>query len=901
MNFDIHSGVKKLSHIFYLLILTVALTVKQPVFAEKESTSVKSVCKDALIANLPDQGKDILSGAIMIARQLHPSDPQVTLYHIFLATMTEVRVNGGPMTYTNPSLLNFLRRHNLLEDFQNFLLNNLGLNRDHLDTLFEKKSDGTLILNTDTQLDHNYKTNFNNYTPDTDTLLTEVTQYEINDFFNDFFLGALLFNNPIRRFFFDRLTVPLTFLEKTLGRLFDKWSGHQTRFLSISTMYLGIERNFFKTFGVPSHQTKIKEEVESIYHENGSSEKLFNSTEITPPADSIIFFDFTNRRASSDFHHLHPSPYFFAHSILHFSNSFRKDDIIKVLEQQTVDDSNRFIKFRINDTDVYGKIIDFFKRNDAHLHPDKYKYQTSLIIESLDGRRYTYDFYKTIDNNDSFLSLTEFTKQEDVFDFIENVKLEDISLSLTSKKFFNLYEEIRDSIGYPIPLNQHTANLSINLFRGLFNLIALNNYLRKYHPRVEVRQISLSDFDEDRHFVSFLNSQGERVPGRLIEINNYSVTVVELNGHRSIIEGEALNTVFQDKSVKLLFHPNTPYAQLEMSGDPAQDAFRKALIAGRFEEDEHFISLDYNGRKLAKVIFWDEDAITLHLHHKGDKDNDSIVTLFLPPFDLRFRELWDNSRFSTAAISREAKEYFERNDHLSDRRNIRVASDEDYQFLSRSTPATEMINGGTVWKEIDFMDPSLRKWMRKATDIIKEKTGITPGPQNLTAAQRIQIYRIFHEDIVPLVENPRKGIEGGYDFYHSLLFYDYILHLEEDDHHNVFRLLGHLLDTKSAVCAELSAFGAVLFSEYGLHTKYMQTSQQMDEIPEIKNVHGHAWIGVQREDGSLEFIDTNGRIFWSTNLRLLRERYPEGLSHLSDDKLLSLSEEYILVTPPSPE
>ena len=29
----------------------------------------------------------------------------------------------------------------------------------------------------------------------------------------------------------------------------------------------------------------------------------------------------------------------------------------------------------------------------------------------------------------------------------------------------------------------------------------------------------------------------------------------------------------------------------------------------------------------------------------------------------------------------------------------------------------------------------------------------------------------------------------------------------------------------------------------------------------IKGDKGHAWIGVQREDGSLEFVDTNGRIF----------------------------------------
>ena len=219
LNFDRQSGVKKIILIVYLLILTVA--VGEPAFAVKESNFAGSICRDALIARLPDQGKDVLSGAIMIAQQLHPLNPQVTLYHIFLAAMTEVHVNGGPITYTNPELLAFLRRHNLLEDFQSFLLSNVGLSYDHLDSLFEKKSDGTLILNwnTDMRFDRNYISDFSNYASDTDRLLTAVTQNEeahLADFPNDFFLYVLKFDNPIRRFFFDRLAEPLSFLGRIL-------------------------------------------------------------------------------------------------------------------------------------------------------------------------------------------------------------------------------------------------------------------------------------------------------------------------------------------------------------------------------------------------------------------------------------------------------------------------------------------------------------------------------------------------------------------------------------------------------------------------------------------------------------------------------------------------------------
>ena len=253
-------------------------------------------------------------------------------------------------------------------------------------------------------------------------------------------------------------------------------------------------------------------------------------------------------------------------------------------------------------------------------------------------------------------------------------------------------------------------------------------------------------------------------------------------------------------------------------------------------------------------------------------------------------------------MSEAAKGYFEHYDRFFSRRNVEVAEDEDYHFLSRSVSTIRGHNN--VEMTIDLTDPSLRRWMRRATDIIKEKTGIIPGPQNLTAAQRIQIYQAFHEDIVPLIESPRHGQEEGYSYFRNLISqngYDYLKFEENGEQRNMFQHLGHILDTKSSVCQELSAFGVVLFSEYGLHTRYMRTSLQMINMVTDENADKHAWIGVQREDGSLEFIDTNSRVFWSTNLRLLRERYQGSLSHLNDDQLLYLSEEYTLVIPPSSE
>ena len=871
----------------YLLILTVTLNVKEPVFATEKSTFAEPVCRDALVASLPDQGKDVLSGAIMIAQRLHPLNSQVTLYHVFLAAMTEVHVDGGPITYTNSELFDFLRRQNLLEDFQNFLLNNLGLSRDRLGSLFDKRSDGTLIFNTDKQFDHNTISNFSNYTPDTDRLLTEVTQKieaGVREFSNDFFISVLKFDNPIRRFFFER----------TPGRELD--------------------------------DQKRTKEIESMYRGTTS---FFDEFKETIPANPIIAFDFINRKmAFRSNNYRNPSPYFSAHDLSlypSFLDVDRHEEFRRTLEQQqALNDSNRFIRFFKKDGGyVYGKIVSFVE--------DK----TSLIVESLDGQRYTYDVKRANRTEGDF-------EHEDVirlFDFLymkrDGIRLRDtfdsmysfsdVSVSITSKKLFDMYEDIRELIGYPMPLNQHTPNLSVNLFRGLFNLIALNHYLKEHYPELEVKQVSLNDFDENRHFVSFLNLQDERVPGKLIEVNKDSVIVEDLNGHRSIIEGKALNTILQDQSLRLLFqYPSSDvnvseissspiiqregegfsYAQLEMSGDPAQDAFRKALIAGRFEGDERFISfLDSGEKRLGKVIEWKKNELILQFY-RGNGDM-RIYRLILPhPMS---RWLWSVPSDHPmsfmlgvhTAVSKAAKDYFERIEHFLNRGNIEVAADEDYQFLSRAIPAI-----GASDMTVDLTDPSLRKWVRRATDIIKEKTGIIPGPQDLTASQRVQIYHIFHNDIVPLIEDTRRDYEEYGDSRDLIISEDHHLRFGESRDRNVkqlFRLLGHVLDTKSAVCAELSAFGAILFSEYGLHTKYMSMFPQTLKIieDEEKREYGHAWISVQREDGSSEFIDTNSRIFWSTNLRLLREVYSENLSHLSDDQLLSLSEEYTLVIPPS--
>ena len=85
------------------------------------------------------------------------------------------------------------------------------------------------------------------------------------------------------------------------------------------------------------------------------------------PENPIIAFDLTNKMlflGNGYSHHLNPSPYFSASDILPLSPDFLKQEgrsFIQVLEQQNLDDSNRFISFKTNNAYMYGKIIDFSK------------------------------------------------------------------------------------------------------------------------------------------------------------------------------------------------------------------------------------------------------------------------------------------------------------------------------------------------------------------------------------------------------------------------------------------------------------------------------------------------------------------------------------------------------------
>ena len=333
--------------------------------------------------------------------------------------------------------------------------------------------------------------------------------------------------------------------------------------------------------------------------------------------------------------------------------------------------------------------------------------------------------------------------------------------------------------------------------------------------------------------------------------------------------------------------------QIEMSGDPAKDAFRRGLIAGILKEDEIFISFEEeenNIMTLARVMEWNGNDIIFQIHRDG------INLLILKRMSLLgWNTLFVGSTidfWESIKVSSLAKDYFTHNDSSDDinhilRRNGTPLPDTpaEYHFLSKTSYEVIREMGNAYFEPIqviDWTDPSLQRWMRKFTDMIKEKTGITPGAQELNAEQRSQIYHVWFNDIVPLIEDPNKS---QYGHFRTLVCFLY----SPEDHPGTYSpFLGYILDIKAAVCSELSEFGIILFSEYGLQTKFMGIK------PPRKEQYGHAWIKVHG-DGFVEFINSNGKEkIVHTDLNFLKELYP----NLTDEEISSLTVEHDLVTPP---
>lgn len=210
---------------FFIIIFALSFTPSMPLWAECDAALVKN-----LSYNLSNESVNVMLMASWLAAASHSqiepvslaAKPEVNLYHLFLATMTEIKTSHHNI---NLSLIGstvhlVLSDFGVLEDFQAFLLSSLGFN-GHSTGPFEvrpKKEEGgiTLYVNDLSTLSvddhfatidrllneaHNQRNADVNYRPgqgQESTLNPPISP-------EHFLLAILQFDNPIREFLFGLL------------------------------------------------------------------------------------------------------------------------------------------------------------------------------------------------------------------------------------------------------------------------------------------------------------------------------------------------------------------------------------------------------------------------------------------------------------------------------------------------------------------------------------------------------------------------------------------------------------------------------------------------------------------------------------------------------------------------
>ena len=142
-----------------LLTLFVILTVPTYVFAEDlcalAVSSHPNVINVKKLERLAVEDQDMILMASLIASQIPPAPIQINPIMIFLAAITEVEVHGQDkgvfhkFSLINRTLFTVLKRLNILEDIQTFLLNQLGFNSNNMGP-FSIRAGGGVTLHLET-------------------------------------------------------------------------------------------------------------------------------------------------------------------------------------------------------------------------------------------------------------------------------------------------------------------------------------------------------------------------------------------------------------------------------------------------------------------------------------------------------------------------------------------------------------------------------------------------------------------------------------------------------------------------------------------------------------------------------------------------------------------------------
>ena len=172
---------------------------------------------------------------------------------------------------------------------------------------------------------------------------------------------------------------------------------------------------------------------------------------------------------------------------------------------------------------------------------------TSLLIEALDGKKYRYYHIRRKNNSDVLYTpdLDSSSEEEDAL-LYEVYDLNDIKISNSVREYFQHFYRSRSSNDGSVFLNPLSVNGKANDFRLFFNNVAHNSFNQLDNLQ-----------DSDQRFISYINTEKERVPGQVMNVFPSGIVVKSLDGQNITIEGEQqLNTVWQDMAAKNVFWAN---------------------------------------------------------------------------------------------------------------------------------------------------------------------------------------------------------------------------------------------------------------------------------------------------------------------------------------------------------
>ena len=402
--------------------------------------------------------------------------------------------------------------------------------------------------------------------------------------------------------------------------------------------------------------------------------------------------------------------------------------------------------------------------------------------------------------------------------------MEDRVVGISSNGFARLFRRNRNHL-------DETGNPSYDRFREQFN-----------KGQIEDAYISYRD-----------PASRERLPGRIVYIdrNKGEVVIETPRGERYTIDGEDLKGIrvsetSRDGFVRLERERSPPgrdnvdrggsvddqppagyvrrVHRMEPTGITEYDDFRRAFNKGRIEGDSRYVSVPYGGeRVVARVTGVSGDRLTVEVLEEGGRTRTVVV---------RGRDL------ESVRMSSRSKEFFS---ELN--RRPSAPSVGGYDFSGSKVGDYRSRRGQIV--RVDVESPRLERWMNEATDIIEERTGIRPNPgRQLSPEERNRIYRVWLNDVVKKVESKEPSRDYG----------DARDRIIGGGTNKGVGSLGEILDAEAAVCRELSMFGSVLLSEYGLKSKVVTGNV----LTRTGKHGGHAWIQVYDDYGRpLEIIDSN--------------------------------------------